>query len=174
MLTQERRWKLRVETGLSKRLSWITWRILPHIALLSFIALTACTRPASRVNNTSEPISATPGTFPAQTPRISINRVQVNQGAGIYVTGESNLPSDACINTELLADQQPVNWWPRDTCIQVDEAGNWEYLVALGRGGAPTQLSSGVSYAVHAWWSQQPEAVSTRFPFDLTGPKTPE
>lgn len=137
----------------------------PWIVLLVFCTLfaSACSRPASQspVVNTTE-----------RTPTVTVDQVKVTQGSGVYVHGQSMLPVGDCVQTELLADNKPVIWWPRDVCIQED-AGQWEILVALGQNGAPAKLDPKVKYEIHAWWPSQPEKVSTRFPFDLNSPPPP-
>ncbi len=131
------------------------------IVVLPVFLLAACTRPASVppvVNATSS------------TPSIAVERVQVDQGAGVFVSGRSNLPNGECVKTELLANKKVVEWWPRDTCVEIDSY-QWEMLAALGRNGAPERLDPNAEYEIHAWWPKNPAAVSTRFPFDLNGPK---
>jgi hypothetical protein len=100
---------------------------------------------------------------------ISIDSVQVTQGTGVYVHGITDLPDGECIQTNLLADNQPESWWPRDVCIQV-ETGQWEILVSLGRRGAPTQLDDGIQYEIHAWYPKVGQETLISFPFDLSGP----
>ncbi len=136
-------------------------RVAVWMLVLPLLILAACTRPASippvRIATSS-------------TPSITVEQVQVDQGAGVFVSGRSNLPNGECVKTELLADKKVVEWWPRDTCIEIDSY-QWEMLVALGRNGAPERLDPNVEYEIHAWWPKNPAAVSTRFPFDLNGPK---
>ena len=88
------------------------------------------------------------------------------------MSGQTTIPYGECVQTELLADGKPVDWWPKDKCIQVG-GNSWEFLAALGKNGAPERLDPNKSYAIHAWWPQKPDTASTRFPFDLNGPKTP-
>ncbi len=129
--------------------------------LLAAALLAACTRPAS----------TPPFTYPTRSaPGVTVEQVQVDQGTGIYLSGRSTLPNGECIKTELLEDGKKANWWPADTCVTVD-TGNWEMLVGLGREGAPEHLDPKNNYEIHAWWPKNPEKVTTRFPFDLTGPK---
>lgn len=127
---------------------------------LAVIFAAGCTRPASRPPVVYATDSA---------PRIIIERVQVNEGSGIYITGRSTLPDGECLQTELLENQTVLEWWPRDVCVEIAN-GRWEFLAALGRDKAPERLDAGVEYEIHAWWPEQPETVSARFPFDLSGP----
>lgn len=116
------------------------------------------------------PITTTvPVTRTQNTQLISIDRVQVTPGTGIYVHGITNLPDGECIQTNLLADNQPELWWPRDVCIQV-ETGQWEILVSLGRRGAPAQLDDDIHYEIHAWYPKVGQETLISFPFDLSGP----
>ena len=131
------------------------------IVVLPVLLLAACTRPAS-ISPVMTATSSMPG--------ITVERVQVDQGAGVFVSGRSNLPNGECVKTELLANKKVVEWWPRDTCIEIDSY-QWEMLAALGHNGSPERLDPNVEYEIHAWWPKNPAAVSTRFPFDLNGPK---
>lgn len=124
--------------------------------LVYTLLLAACTRPASR----APAILATD-----QAPTITIDSVRVDQGEGIFVTGKSTLPEGKCLKTELLINRQATGWWPRDVCIEMDETGQWELLVALGRNGAPAQMQPGQEYELHAWWPEKPDLVTTRFTF---------
>jgi len=133
--------------------------ILLTISLVLIFA-TGCTRPASK----QLVIYATDNA-----PRIVIDRVQVSEGSGVYISGRSTLPDGECIQTELLENQQVLAWWPRDVCVEIAE-GRWEFLTALGRSGAPERLDPDAEYLIHAWWPKQPEAVDAQFPFDLSGP----
>jgi hypothetical protein len=84
-------------------------------------------------------------------PFIRVSRVEITADTGIYIAGATNIANGSCIQTQLLADKQPVTWWPKDVCIQV-ESGQWEILVSLGRRGAPAQLDTSRHYTLHAWW----------------------
>jgi hypothetical protein len=139
----------------------VSLKILPILCLLATGLLTACTRPASKPSVVYATSSAS---------RITVDRVQINQGDGVYVSGRSTLPEGECVKTELLANGKTVDWWPRDVCVAVD-TGHWEMLAGLGRKGAPERLETGVAYEIHAWWPKNPDQISTRFPFDLNGPK---
>ncbi len=130
------------------------------LSILGFGLLAACTRSASKP----------PVVYGTGTPTdITIERVQVNQGAGVYVAGRSTLPDGECVQTELLADQKVVEWWPKDVCVEI-ATNRWEFLAALGRQGAPERLEPNVAYEVHAWNPKAPSKTSTRFPFQINGP----
>jgi hypothetical protein len=125
------------------------------------LLLTACTRPAS-----SPPVIL----VTENVPTITIDSVRVDQGEGIFITGRSSMPEGKCLKTELLINRQSAGWWPRDVCIEMDETGQWELLVALGRNGAPAQMQPGLEYELHAWWPEKPDLVTTRFPFSPLEP----
>lgn len=156
ILSTERRWE---ESAVGQPSPARIGSIQIHILILLLLAgmLTACTRSLSR-----PPVALTPGPSAA----ITIDQVQVNQGAGVYVTGHSTLPDGACVQTELLADQKVAEWWPREVCVEID-ANQWEILAALGREGAPGRLDPKVAYQIHAWNPQDPSGTSTRFPFTV-------
>lgn len=127
------------------------------------LLITACTRTAS----TSPTLLTTESAAP-----ITVNQVRVTQGTGVYISGTALIADDDCVQTELLENGQPVEWWPKDICVQAGE-GRWELLSALGRDGAPDELDLKAQYAVRAWSRAQPEATSIQFPFDLVGPPQP-
>jgi hypothetical protein len=161
MLIHESTWEV-CSAGQSRpAVKKVTLKFLTILFLLAAGLLTACTRPASRPAFVYATDSA---------PRIIIDKVQVNQGTGVYISGRSTLPDGECLKTELLADGKTADWWPREVCVTVD-TGQWEMLVALGHKGAPNQLEPGAAYEIRAWWPQNPGQVSARFPFDLNGPK---
>lgn len=108
-------------------------------------------------------------TLTQNTQLIRIDSVQVTQGTGVYIHGITALPDGECIQTDLLADNQPESWWPRDVCIQV-ETGQWEILVPLGRRGAPSQLGDDIQYEIQAWYPKGGKETWVSFPFDLSGP----
>lgn len=128
------------------------------------ILLSACIRFAAR---------ATPTTATDNAPRITIHSVRVIPREGIYITGSSTLPIGDCLKTELLIDEDAAAWWPRDLCIEMDDTGEWELLVALGRSGVPQELETGRQYEIRAWWPGNQKETMTRFYFDLDGPPSP-
>ena len=127
------------------------------------LLITACTRTASTFPSilTTESISP-----------VTIDQVRVTQGTGVYVSGSASIAEDDCVQTQLLENEQPVEWWPEEICVQAGD-GRWELLTALGRDGAPEQLDPTAQYAVRAWSRSQPEATTIQFPFDLEGPPRP-
>ena len=90
----------------------------------------------------------------------------------ISVSGTSTLPDGTCILTSLRTSGQVQGWWPADACATVQK-GAWQIVVPLGKEGAPPQLDVSLLYEVHAWQRGQP-STDVMFPFDLTGPPTPE
>ena len=133
------------------------------VCALALFILAGCVRPASTA----------PATTPNQTDLIRVVGVQVTQGTGVYVTGESNLPEGACVRTSLIEDNTPVSWWPEDVCIE-SSTGQWEILVPLARRGAPDALREDAQYEIQAWWPDNEAGSTTRFPFDLQGPPAGE
>lgn len=131
--------------------------------ILLLLLITACTRTAS----TSPTLMTTESVSP-----ITVDQVRVTQGTGVYVSGAGSIAEGDCVFTELLENGQPVEWWPKDICVQIAE-GRWELLAALGRDGAPDQLYPTAQYAVRAWSRAQPDATSIQFPFDIEGPPQP-
>jgi hypothetical protein len=129
------------------------------VIILGAGLLASCTLPASK-----PPVVY----MTREAPGITIDRVQVNQGAGIYVAGRSTLPDGECVQTELLADEKVLEWWPREVCVEI-ASRRWEILAALGRQGAPERLDPNAAYEIHAWNPKAPTNTSTRFPFDLNG-----
>jgi hypothetical protein len=161
MLTTERAWEVTAAARLRSAPDEVILKFFVAFSLLVAGLLSACTRPASLPAVVHETSSA---------PGITIEQVQVSQGAGIYVAGRSSLPNGECIKTELLANQEAVKWWPRDVCVEID-LHQWEILAALGRNGAPERLDPNLKYKIHVWWPKDPAAISTEYPFDLNGPK---
>lgn len=49
------------------------------------------------------------------------------------------LPEETCLETQFFANGEPVDWWPTDTCVRVEE-GTWQIAVPLGEGDAPDEL----------------------------------
>jgi hypothetical protein len=102
---------------------------------------------------------------------IAVEGVQVTAGERIIVHGRSTLPNGTCLGTELWADGELQTWWPGDTCVPVQD-GAWRLSVPLGQDGAPAGLDASAQYMVRAYQQNGPNIVSV-FPFDLTGPPTP-
>ncbi|RPJ44242.1 MAG: hypothetical protein EHM21_10440, partial [Chloroflexi bacterium] len=68
----------------------IIMKIIAILFLLTAGLLAACTRPAS----TPPFVYATDSA-----PRVTVDRVQINQGTGVYVSGRSTLPNGECVKT---------------------------------------------------------------------------
>ena len=156
-------WELRITNRFRPACEWIDhwfFRLCLSSISLMLIFAAGCTRTASLPSVIYATDSA---------PRITIDRVQINEGSGIYLSGRSTLADGECVQTRLLENQTDLEWWPRDVCVEIAN-GRWEFLTALGRNGAPQQLETGAEYEIYAWWPQEPEVVNTRFPFDLSGP----
>jgi hypothetical protein len=128
------------------------------------LAAPACARPASTA----------PGVLPSSTgpqPQdLRITGVRVTAGAGIQVDGSAVLPEGSCIMTSLIENDQPAGWWPTSSCIYSDPYGLWQIIIPLGRRGAPEALDPQAQYEIIAWWTERPEDVQARFPFDFRPP----
>ncbi|NIV34620.1 MAG: hypothetical protein GWN58_35740 [Anaerolineae bacterium] len=102
---------------------------------------------------------------------ITIEGVQVTEGEGIAVHGQSTLPDDSCLGSELWADGELQAWWPGETCVQVQN-GMWQMNVRLESDGAPAELDPSVQYMLRVYQQNGPGIVSV-FAFDLAGPPVP-
>ncbi|HYN89049.1 MAG TPA: hypothetical protein VER55_10985 [Ardenticatenaceae bacterium] len=85
------------------------------------------------------------------------------------MSGRTNLPDGDCIHTQLFIDDNPLPWWPADSCIRPTN-GAWETTVPLGQGGVPNQLDPQVEYVLRARQEDDPSIVSEPFWFDIAGP----
>jgi hypothetical protein len=132
------------------------------LRLLLVLLLSACSRTASTQTIT---LPAPPG---PEDWDISIQSVQVIPKTSIEIRGSAVLPLDGCIQTRLVEDDEPVSWWPENTCITPDTRQEWQMVVPLD--GA---LDAAARYEIQAWWPEQPEKIQADFPFDLQSPPTP-
>jgi hypothetical protein len=103
---------------------------------------------------------------------ITIEGVQVTEGEGIAVHGQSTLPDGTCLGSELWADGELQAWWPGETCVPVQN-GVWQMIVRLGSHGVPAQLEPSAQYMLRVYQQNGPDIVSV-FAFDLAGPPAPE
>ncbi|MFP3897338.1 MAG: hypothetical protein ACLFV5_10960, partial [Anaerolineales bacterium] len=88
------------------------------------------------------------------------------------VRGETSLPDETCIQTELLVDDEVVSWWPDTACAEVQD-GLWEMEVSLPPAGTPAAMGSDEAsramYVVQAR-ARDHDVEAVPFPFDLYGP----
>jgi len=105
-------------------------------------------------------------------PAITIARVQVTPTHAV-VSGRSTLPQGTCIETHVLVDGQPADWWPADQCVKVKD-GSWRLTVALRDDDGPTSLDTAPVHVLRARQQDNPSNESEPQCFDLAGPKTPE
>jgi hypothetical protein len=103
--------------------------------------------------------------------RLTITGVRATFGQSVELSGRSAGPDGSCVLTVLLADEEIVEWWPSVRCAPV-EAGEWAQSVALGEGGAPSDLDPHVQYVVRAWDADEP-AETAVLCFDTAGPAAP-
>jgi hypothetical protein len=94
--------------------------------------------------------------------------VKVEVGKEITFEGRGDLPPDACIQSQLFVNDQPLNWWPKGSCGVLTDNG-WQIEVPLNKDGAPIALDATGFYKLHVWLKGQPQ-VEDWFYFDLAGP----
>lgn len=82
--------------------------------------------------------------------------------------GRTTLPNNACIQTQLLADGKPVDWWPVDECASLWR-GHWRMIAPLYAKGAPGKLTPGVTYTLRAWQRDAPATEAVKEFADLAG-----
>ena len=85
----------------------------------------------------------------------------------ITVHGKSSLPDESCVNTELLAEDAPLAWWPGNTCVDVKQ-GKWELNVPMNG----KTLQTGTKYVIRAYQQGNQNTAAT-FVFDMSGPPLP-
>jgi hypothetical protein len=112
-----------------------------------------------------------PGTGAPQG-RITVDGVQVTAGEQIDVQGQSTLPDDTCLGSELWADGEVQAWWPGEICVPVQD-GVWQMNVPLGANEVPAELDPMAQYVLRVFQQNGPDIVSV-FAFDLSGPSTPQ
>jgi hypothetical protein len=94
--------------------------------------------------------------------------VKVEVGKEITFEGRGDLPADACIQSQLFVNDQPLGWWPKNNCGVLTGDG-WQIEVPLNKDGAPIALDATGFYKLHVWLKGQPQ-VDDWFYFDLAGP----
>lgn len=70
-------------------------------------------------------------------------------------SGRTTLPNNSCIQTQLLANGEPVSWWPVDQCASLWR-GRWKMIAPLYAKNAPGKLTPGVTYTLRAWQRDAP------------------
>jgi hypothetical protein len=140
---------------------------------------TALITPTSRELPTPEP-RITPSPTPTtqvdsagRPDRIVVSGVSVRYRDAIVVKGGSTLPDGSCILTQLSQVDLLVDWWPSQTCGEVQNGG-WLLVVELMGEDGPLELSEELEYAVTAWSEDDPAIESEPFYFDLQPPPTPD
>jgi hypothetical protein len=101
--------------------------------------------------------------------RITVYSARVVPGSHIEFKGQSTLSNNTCLQTQLLADDAPLAWWPKETCVLVKN-GAWQVSVNFGEKGVPQELSRGKQYILHVWERSNPWVEAEPFWFDLSGP----
>ncbi len=105
-------------------------------------------------------------------PPITIERVQVT-ATHVVISGRSTLANGTHLQTHLLVNGQPTDWWPAAESVRVKD-GSWRLTVPLGADDTPTSLDTTALYTLHARQQDDPSIESEPFCFDLVGPKTPQ
>ncbi|MBN2501037.1 MAG: hypothetical protein JXB38_09695 [Anaerolineales bacterium] len=144
-------------------------RIIAYsLGILFVVLVSGCnpTEPEATRIPTNTPAPITPTTIPETLLNITINAVHVDQHGQLIASGQSTLPDEACIQTTLSLDGQPVNWWPGDACAAL-QSGLW--MVSFS---PPNSLNTGGQYQLQAHVRDNPRIVSKPFYFDLAGPPT--
>jgi hypothetical protein len=100
---------------------------------------------------------------------VRIKGVQVSEKEAIVFYGQTNLPEENCLYSNLYADDQILSWWPAGKCFPIS-GKSWQFKVPLGVEGAPEELMPGVQYRLSVYWPGAPGRVKAEFPFDLSPP----
>ncbi len=120
---------------------------------------------------TFTPFEEVTGRAPHEPPAMNIivQSVDVSPGSRIVFSGESSVPDGSCLYTQLYMDGEIQDWWPADTCAQVQN-GFWKIEVQLAVREAPLELSSQATFSLRVWSRDTPSIESEEFFFDLSGP----
>lgn len=113
--------------------------------------------------------TATPTPTTTSPAPINITGVQVTPGESLRVVGETSLPDDTCIQTQLYADHRLQSWWPSEQCA-LTQGGAWEISVPLQSEAYSIELSPDVEYQLIAFQQGSPAVESPIFVFDLSPP----
>jgi hypothetical protein len=148
------------------------------IALILLLALSACGSTPSPVPTPTRLalLTATPTEVPTngQTPVcdncITITGVRIQPG-WFTLVGESALPDGTCLQTQLYVEDEPLPWWPKETCVTVQD-GMWQISVSLEESGAPYERPLEGGYTLVAWQKDR-RIASAVFWIEYSGPPTP-
>ncbi len=116
----------------------------------------------------------TPGSASESAPAyaLEIQKVSVEQGVKVELTGSTTLPEGNCVYTQLLQNGDALTWWPVGKCFPVSSP-DWQFSVPLGAEGAPEELDPEAAYCIHIWWPGAPTETLAEFDFDLAPPPGP-
>jgi len=147
-------------------------RLLVFCSLMIFLFLEAC----EGIETTHEPLPDE-AVIPTNSAvyedfRVRISGVQVRKKDAIEFFGETNLPLENCLYTNLYAEDEPLSWWPVGKCFPVS-GENWRFSVPLGVEYTPDELVPGVQYRLSVYWPGSPDNVMAEFPFDVSPPPIP-
>ncbi len=79
----------------------------------------------------------------------------VLQGSTIAISG-------TCIQTQLLVDDAPADWWPTNRCASTTKDGRWRLNVPLYGDDVPQPLPTDVTYVAEAWLEGEREEAASR------------
>ncbi len=130
------------------------------IGCLLFLLL-GCALPGGTPQSTIQAPPPRPAEVSVTTARVEIET--------IIFAGQSTLLEGACVQTQLFARTAPLDWWPVNECVPI-ENGAWEQRVALGRDGTPPTLDPALDYTLRAWAYDDPAIQSELFWLELDTP----
>lgn len=102
---------------------------------------------------------------PDEQGEIAVAGVQI-VGNQLQVNGRTTLPNNTCLQTQLLANEQPVSWWPVMYCVPTAE-GTWQITILMELNGVPFQLAPQNRFQVRAWKQDEPWIQATPFWFEV-------
>jgi hypothetical protein len=87
------------------------------------------------------------------------------------LAGKSTLPDGTCLHTQLFCQDEPLSWWPADTCVTV-QGGAWRISVSLQERGAPYERPPEGDYTLVAYQEGR-RIASDVFAIENGGPYVP-
>jgi len=146
-----------------------------HLTVLCVlcICLAACrptptATPTALPTRTPEAPTATP--VPACQDCFTFYSMRIYPGL-FTLAVKSTLPDGTCLRTQLFVEDEPLDWWPTETCAEVQD-GTWRISVSLQERGAPYERPPEGAYTLVAWQEER-RIASAMFWLDYSGPPTP-
>jgi hypothetical protein len=146
--------------------------LLFFISLFFSLLLVSCSEPDVPHETLPEDVVRVTSSGVEEELWVRINGVQVSEKEAIVFFGQTNLPEQNCLYSNLYADDQILSWWPAGKCFPIS-GKSWQFKVPLGVEGAPEELKPGVQYRLSVYWPGGPGRVKAEFPFDLSPPPSP-